>query len=195
MSLLPMIGFLLIFGSTSLVDPLFPPLASSGGTVVAELRIADGSIEEINILSGEEPFVSSCKSALAQWRLPSENDGDAIVVVHFRHQNLDNYGTSEELINCIKPKGSLPCPKSIVEPVYPVQIQAQGSVVLKTKISATGSITDIRVLKTLGAMTDSGIDAVQKWKFAPAEDNRGMGRPSSAFVVLVYRFPVIAPVK
>jgi hypothetical protein len=195
MSLLTIIGFLFLFGSASLVDPIFPPLAISGGTVVAELRLADGGIEKINILSGGEPFVSSCKSALAQWRLPSEKDGNAIVVVRFRHQNLYDYGNSEERINCIKPKGSLPCPKSIIEPAYPVQIQAQGSVVLKTKISATGSIADIRVLKALGALTDSGIDAVQKWEFTPAEDDRGMGKPSSAFVVLVYRFPVIMPGK
>jgi hypothetical protein len=195
MSLIPIVGSLLIFGATSLVDPVFPPLVISGGTVVAELRLAGGDVEEINILSGEEPFVSSCKSAIAQWNLPSEKDGEAIVVVYFRHQNLYDYANSEEKINCIKPKGSLPYPKRIAGPAYPPQILAQGSLILRTEISAKGSVSDIRVLKALGALTDSGVDAVRKWEFVPAEDSRGMSKTSNAFVVLVFRFPAIAPEK
>jgi hypothetical protein len=193
MSLAPIISLLLILGSANLVDPAFPPMAISGGTVVAQLRLADGIVEAVDILSGEEPFASSCKTALAQWQLPSEKNGDAIVVVHFRHPDLFDYANSEEKIRFVEPKGSLPYPKRIVGPPYSPQMMAQGCVILKTAISAKGSVLDIQVLKTLGALTDSGVDAVKKWEFIPAEDSRGMGTISNAYVVLVFRFPVIAP--
>jgi hypothetical protein len=193
MILMPIIGLLLIFGSTSLVDPVYPPLALSGGTVVAELHLAGGKVEAINILSGGEPFVGSCKSALAQWNLPSERDGDVMVVVHFRHQNLYNYANSEEQIDCRKPNKSLPYPKRITAPTYPAQVLAQGSVVLKADISAEGGVSDVSVMKSLGSLTDLGSDAVRKWVFVPAEDRQGNAKPSSIYAVLVFRFPVIAP--
>jgi hypothetical protein len=185
------LGFLLFFSSSAFVDPIYPPNAVSGGTVVAELHFVSGNVKEITIHSGEEPFVSSTKTALAQWHLHPEKDRNDLVIVHFRQPNLYNLNDVGENIEGSKPKESLPYPKYIVGPSYPAQTLGQGSAILRAEISADGSITEIQALKSAGSLTDVSIDAVRKWKFLPAEDDRGIGKPSFAYAVFVYRFPII----
>jgi hypothetical protein len=188
MSLLPIISFLLFFSSETPIDILFPPNAFSGGTVVAELHLTDGDVDEVDILSGGEPFVSACKSAISQWHLQGEKDNDLLVVVHFRQPNLYYLNSAEEEIGCTQAKGRLPCPNHIVGPAYPAQSLAQGSVVLKARISAGGDVSAVQVVKSMGALTDPSADALRKWKFAPVEDDHGIAKPSSAYAVFVYRF-------
>jgi TonB family protein len=195
MNLLPIISLLLFFGSSTLVDPPFPPNTASGGTVVAELHMTAGNVDHVDILSGEEPFIGSCKSALSQWHLHPERDGNELVVVHFRQPNLYYLGNAEEEISCTKPKGPLACPKHIVAPAYPAQALGQGSVVLKARISAEGGVSAVQVVKSMGILTDVSIDAVRKWEFDPAEDDQGTAKPSSAYAVLVYRLLITEPEK
>ena len=88
MSLINLLALWLMLGSDTVVGPLYPPNAVSGGTVVAELVSGAGGVSDIKILSGEEPFVSSSRAALQSWNLHPEKDGGDLVVVHFRQPNL-----------------------------------------------------------------------------------------------------------
>jgi hypothetical protein len=183
----------LLSGSISVVDPVYPPNAVGGGTVVAQVSLAHGAVKKISILSGAEPFVSSCKTALAQWSSPSEPDGNELIVVHYRRPELISAGAPEQKIGYSKPAELLPYPKYVVEPVYPPTGSGQGSVALLADISVDGRVSGLRVIKSLGAFTGVSMDAVKKWEFVPARDSRGKTTASHAYVVLVFRFPVMRP--
>ena len=191
MKSLQILGFLVILSSSVFVDPVYPPNTISGGTVIAELHSVSGKVEKLTIHSGEEPFASSARSALTQWQLHPEKDGDDLVVMHFRQPNLYYLNDAGEKISGTRPKGFLPYPKNIVRPAYPAQIMGQGSVILKIGISSNGRVAEIRAEKSAGSLTDVSIDAVRKWEFLPAEDDQGLSKESSAYAVFVYQFPVI----
>jgi len=179
-------------GSYELTDPVYPPNAVSGGTVVAQLQLSAGEVTSVTILSGEEPFADSCRSALARWRLPSVRDGNELVIVHFRRPELYHAGEDLEKISPTRSDESLAYPEFVVSPVYPANALGKGSVVLLADISAEGRVVDVRVLKSMGILTGASVDAVRNWKFVPARDKRGRKAPSQAYTVMVFRFPVIA---
>jgi TonB family protein len=191
MGFIHLLSMVVMLGSDVLAEPAYPPNTISGGTVVAELRPISGGAAQVRILSGEEPFVSSSKTALQKWNLPSEKGGPNLVVVHFRQANLYYVGSAEEEINCAGVAQSLPCPRKIVRPSYPAQSLGQGSVVLQVDVGEDGGILNIRTLKGIGALAEISVEAVRQWKFSPAEDVRGLKTASRAYAVFVYRTPVI----
>ena len=177
----------------SVVDPIFPPNAVLGGTVVARLHFVSGNVKNVTILSGEEPFSSSCKTALAEWHMKSEPDGDELVIVHFRQPYLYTWGDNKEEINPARPGKSLPYPIYIVPPSYPANALGQGSVILRTEVSAEGKVSDVQVIEPMGVLTSASTDAVRRWRFTPAEDEQGAATSSHAYAVLVYRYPLTKP--
>lgn len=187
------IAFLFVFaGGLSVAEPLFPPNASGGGTVVAELKLADGAVKHVGVLSGEEPFAASCESALAQWNLPGEPGDRALVVVYFRAPQLYSVAGSRQAVSRGRTSSLLPFPKYVTPPAYPANALARGSVVLRADVSADGRVSDVRAVKSLGALTETSMDAVREWEFMPASDGRGKEIASRAYIVLVFRFPVLA---
>jgi TonB family protein len=193
MSMLTAVSLWLMLGLLPEVDPEFPPNSVLGGTVVAELHFVAGGVKNVKILSGDGPFVNSCKSALEKWHTDSKLESDELIIVHFRQPYLFYLSNPREEIHAAKPKKSLPYPIYIVQPSYPPDALAQGSVVLQLDISAEGQISDVHIVKSLGVLTQTSIDAVRQWKFAPARDTRGNATASHAYAVLVYRFPLIVP--
>ncbi len=193
MSILTSLGLWFLLGSLSVVDPTYPPNIVLGGTVVAELHFVEGNVEGVHILSGKEPFVESCKSALSEWHGDSKQDADELVIVHFRQPNLFYLNDTKEEINPAMSKESLPYPAYIIMPSYPADALGQGSVVLRMDISTEGQVSDVQVVKPMGVLTDSSINAVRQWKFTPAEDEKGRPIRSHAYAVLVYQFPLIDP--
>ncbi len=159
-------------------DPLYPPNAIRGGTVVAEVAFVGGNTKKLNILSGEEPFASSVRSALAGWRLCPEQNCSELVVVYFRQPYL--YSTSEdrEELKPVKPQSSLPFPKTVVQPAYPANILGQGSVILRTEISTEGRVSEVQVIQSIGGLTEPSVTAVRKWEFTVPKNEKGKVQPS-----------------
>jgi hypothetical protein len=191
MRLLYLLGLWVILGADNLVDPIYPPNAISGGTVVAELHSVSGIVKSISIHAGEEPFVSSAKAALDQWHLHPERDGNDLVIVYFRQPNLFYLNDASESIAGGKAEHSTPYPKSIVGPSYPAQTFEPGAVILRMDISAAGSVEDVNPLKSAGDLTGVSIAAVRKWKFMPAKNDTGAEIRSHVYAVLVYRSPIV----
>jgi TonB family protein len=185
------LSFLLALGSTTFVEPAYPPNAVSGGTVVASLSISSGNVAKVTVHSGEEPFIRSAESALAQWHLPSETKDPQLVIVHFRQPNLYYLADPGETISSPRPVRSMPFPQKIVGPGFPAQAMGPGSVMLRTEIQADGGIGIIEVLKSEGSFTAASREALRQWKFLPAENDRGIAIASRVYVVFVYRLPVI----
>jgi protein TonB len=83
------------------------------------------------------------------------------------------------------PRFESPQVVSTVEPAYPVNSVAGGTVVLKVTISSSGEITDVRVLQEAKGFTHLAIEAVRKWKFQPAKLD---GRPITASIPVSFSF-------
>ena len=64
---------------------------------------------------------------------------------------------------------------------------------MKVELAPSGAVEKVTTLQRLGQLTESGIDAVRNWSFAPARDANGRAIPSEAYVVLVFRTPVLGP--
>ncbi len=84
---------------------------------------------------------------------------------------------------------------SIVQKSLPVMAQGMqvpaGNVDIETVVTATGTVGHVRVSKSpdrSGALDRACLDAVQQWRFRPAENN---GRPLAALVIV--RFSVSQP--
>lgn len=70
--------------------------------------------------------------------------------------------------------GAIPPPTRLVyhQPTYTElgrKMRLQGAVILETIIDTAGNVTEIKVLKGLGAgLSDEAVDAVSRWKFEPS---------------------------
>ncbi len=191
MRLLLIVLFGLFQGAISVVSPLYPPNAAGGGMVVAVVKVADRRVKSINILSGEEPFVSSSRSALAQWSIPGEAEESHLVIVYFRPPQLFNTGSARQEVSLPGVPLSCAYPKYVFQPLYPVNASGQGSVILRIEVSPEGNVTDTRVIKSMGIFTDVSKQALAKWQFVPAHDTQGRKIASHAFVVILFRPPII----
>jgi len=181
----------LLLSGFSVVDPVYPPNAAGGGTVVAVVKVAGGQVKDVTVLWGEEPFVASCKDALARWSFSAEADINHIVVVYFRKPELLSAASWRQKISAAKAVTLLPYPRYVFAPSYPPNALAQGSVVIRVEISEEGRVVDQQVIKPMGILTEASKEAVAKWEFYPARDHKGRKIASHAYVVLVFRFPVI----
>ena len=64
-----------------------------------------------------------------------------------------------------------------VQPTYPPlarMVRIQGVVVLDATIDETGRVVDVRVVRSVAALDRAAIEAVRRWRYAPAVVN---GRP------------------
>jgi TonB family protein len=68
--------------------------------------------------------------------------------------------------------GNVLLPRKIthVNPVYPLIAQSarvQGVVILETVVGSDGTVTDVRVLRSIPLLDQAAIDAVRQWEFEP----------------------------
>lgn len=180
------------------VVPGYPPLAVSGGNVVAVIKTSDtdGHIQ-VDILYGDKPFVEPTREALAQWRLPgSWGAKPAVVVVNFRDATLSMMNSSKGIrfegtqrkLTYNGGDRSVALPELITDPVYSdASLVVLGASILHLQVGETGSVGRVEVIKDLGDYTSATVEAVKKWKFSPALDANGAPVVSDVFAVCVYR--------
>jgi len=173
------------------VGPAYPPNAVAGGTVVAALKIAAGAVERIEILQADAPFAHPVQAALSGWRFTPGTEA-ALVVVNYRTANLYSVGSPSHSIKAAKTVGGLPYPRTVIEPPYPPNSLAEGSVVLRLAVDRNGSVARIRVLQGLGDFTSACAATVRQWRFAPAKNDKGTSIASEAYAVFTVRRPILA---
>jgi TonB family protein len=74
---------------------------------------------------------------------------------------------------------------STVEPTYPANAVAGGTVVLKVAVGPGGEVKDVEVLQGASGFTQQAVETVKKWKFAPA---RLDGKPVAASLPVAFSF-------
>ena len=185
---------ILVFAeAVTVVGPAYPPNAVAGGSVVAALHVAAGSVKSIDILQADRPFEQPVRSAVAGWRFRDSDNGDILVVVDFRTPNLYSTGSAEKNLASAGATPGLAYPKKIVEPPYPPNSLAEGSVVLHLDLAGNGSVLRVKILQGLGTLTGACVAAVRSWQFVPARTKKGMTASSEAYAVFVIRRPILPP--
>ena len=156
------------------VPPVYPPAAKKAGIQgIVRLRVTineDGSVSNIQVLSGDPQLAKAALDAVQQWRY-SPNDAVQVTnaAINF---TLDKDGPAtpgEQRTKEAQPasKSSLQ-PVAKVNPVYPPAAKKagiQGIVVLRATIATDGSVSNLEVLSGDPQLVKAALDAVQKWRY------------------------------
>jgi TonB family protein len=175
----------------TVVSPAYPPDAIEGGTVVALLQVSNGEVRGIQITQADPPFADAVQSALSRWRFRDSETGSILVVVNFRSPRLYATATHTRALQITEAPPGSPYPLRLMEPPYPANSVAEGSVILRLELNEAGEITRTKTLQGLGGLTSAAVATVRKWRFEPARDAKGTPRRGEAYAVCVFRRPVL----
>jgi TonB family protein len=81
-----------------------------------------------------------------------------------------------------------PVPQTTVDPVVSPNVYQGGTVVVRVSVSDTGSVNNVDVVTPAPALTDSVVQAVRQWRFAPARFN---DRPIAARITVAVHVALI----
>ncbi|MXX12138.1 MAG: TonB family protein [Gemmatimonadetes bacterium] len=193
-----------------IVTPVYPKEAKEEkieGKVVLKVVVnMDGSVSDVSVLEGPEIFRQVAIDAALQCQFkPAEHNGKVVPVwmvmpiefsLNFKeHQttppasvNADSSKVLEFYMVEVKPKVL----HSVV-PVHPekaLRDNLEGKVFLKFMVNVDGSVSDVKVLRTIGSevFQKAAIDAISQFRFKPAEHN---GKPVSIWMTqpISFRLP------
>jgi outer membrane biosynthesis protein TonB len=181
----------------SLVGTPYPPQALMGGEVVLDAQIdSRGKLTDLRVIHGGAPFLEPVLSAVRTWTFaPAQMDGHAVdgrigIVFQFPQSFLPKLKSREhkydEPAEDPDEHGALPI--ATVEPNYPPNTVAEGSVALYNVVDPQGQVTTTRVLNDIEPLTDATIAAVQEWHFVPGKQ-AGNNTDSAVIVVMTFRRP------
>jgi hypothetical protein len=184
----------------SLVATPYPPQAIFGGEVVLDALIdANGKLEDLRVVRGQAPFVEPVLGAVNTWSfLPAHLEGRAVearlsIVFQFPQSFLPPLTTRERKYE--EPAADSgdhgPLPISTLEPEYPVNSTADGSVVLYEVVDNKGEVTSTDVLRDVGSLTTPTVAASREWRFVPGKQ-AGANTESGVVVVVTFRRPALA---
>jgi len=184
----------------SLVAAPFPPQALLGGEILFDARVdTHGKLTDVRVVQGQSPFLEEVLGAVQTWTfLPAQLDGHAVdarigIVFEFTQPYVPKLTARvheyKETGADAKDRAALPI--YTLEPEYPPNSIAEGSVILNEIVDRDGRVTSMHVVRDLASLTAPTVSAVEQWKFAPGR--RG-GEPaqSGIIVVMAFRRPAVA---
>lgn len=183
----------------SVVGVNYPPQALFGGDVLLDALIdSSGKLEDVKVVSGDGPFLEPALSAVRTWTFtPAHLDGRAVearlgIVFQFpqsfvRRLTAGERKHSEPLADS-DDRAALPV--FTVEPSYPTNSQAQGSVALYNLVDSEGHVTSTSTLLDVGSLAAPSTAALRQWQFVPAK-RAGEATESAVVVVETFRRPTL----
>lgn len=156
------------------VRPVYPPAAKAAGIQGnVRLRITinkDGSVMDINVLSGDPQLVKAALEAVPQWRYaPSKEVRVTIVTISFLVGKKGTRPAAKDL-----PPYTAPAlkPLNAMRPVYPPAAKAagiQGNVTLRVAVEKDGSVSNVETLIGDPQLAQAAIEAIGQWRYPPME--------------------------
>jgi TonB family protein len=183
------------------VTPVYPPIAKTAhisGTVVLHAIIGkDGTVQDLQYISGPPLLMKSAMDAVRQWKYkPTLFNGnpvtvDTTVTVIFtlggsnasvQSVEVPNSAAPEPPATSQRPQDSKAWPEIVQSapaiahpaPIYPTDAKEkhiEGVVVLRATISESGSVKKLEIESGPPELTDAAKDAVRRWQFTPIEVN------------------------
>jgi TonB family protein len=192
-------------------QPVYPEEAKAQhiqGVVVLHARIAkDGTVKDLQVISGPPPLIVSAIDAVRQWKYkPYLLNGEPTEVDTTVNINYTFGGDAEPPVQ----PGSTPAagtPQassgnqnrstiysrfattiaiSASNPAYPPIAKAahvQGDVILSAVISKTGEVEDVKAIGGPPMLVGSAIEAAKQWKFQP-DPTRADPTPMTATLIV-----------
>lgn len=179
------------------------PAAHAAGTVVIEVVVRrDGTVGEARVVndstSSQWPMlVEAAMDAARRWRFkPGERAGvaaDVIVPIAFTFNLASPSGANQFAVvypdgvpGLLPPRPTHSQPPAYTEPAMRAKIQ--GDVLLAVVVDSTGTVTSVRVARSLDkqfGLDDQAVAAAKQWTFEPGRLN---GTPVMCQVALVLNF-------
>ena len=180
------------------VDPEYPEDAKAAriqGTVRFTALIAkDGSLKNLQLISGHPILVQAAMDAVKQWVYqPTSIDGEAIEVqteieVNFRLEAPATPPGVYRIGNGV----SAPRVLSKQEPRYSAEAEIarlQGTVTVSLVVGEDGKARNIRVTKSLGlGLDEKAVEAIGLWQFMPGEKE---GNPVPILATIQVNFRLV----
>ena len=182
----------------SVVAPVYPEVARQAGeegTVVVEAVVdATGAVAGTAVVRGRSPELdAAARAALEKWRFePARRGGVTVessvrVRIKFALEEASSTAPTAATVPVapIEVAGEVEPPRRLEAPLpaYPDAAWAAGvtgDVLVRAVIDTSGAVADVEVLRGQPyGMTEAAVDAIRRWKFAPATRH---GQP-----VAVYR--------
>jgi outer membrane biosynthesis protein TonB len=183
----------------SVIGTSYPPQALFGGEVDLDAVIdADGNLAEVNLVHGQPPFLAPVVDAVRTWTFePARVNGVATeahlsIIFQFPQSFLPPLTTQERTFGAPSADAAdrSAIPLYTHEPNYPFNTVAEGSVAVFGVVDQQGQFADAHVLQDLPPLTNSVLEALHSWRFAPAEQS-GTPADSATMVVFTFRRPAV----
>jgi TonB family protein len=145
----------------------------SSETKTSETKTSEIKSSEIKLVESKistTPSNAKSESASASIEPTVESDSEAVI--------LSSQGAQKRLIYSVPPK-------------YPVDQRprgAQGTIVLKTDVQASGKVGSVRVVEGNPALATAAVDAVKQWRYRPYLRS-GKAQPFQTVVIVDFQRP------
>lgn len=183
----------------SFVGTPYPPQALFGGEVDLDAVVdSEGTLAELNVVHGQPPFVDPAVDAVRTWTFEPARvngvptDAHLSIIFQFPQSFLPPLTTQERAFGAPSADSTdrSAVPMYTHEPNYPPTTVVQGSVAVLGIVDQEGQLSDAHVLQDLPPLTNSVLDALHSWRFAPAQQG-GAATDSATVVVFIFRRPAI----
>ena len=190
----------------SLVPAPYPPQSLAGGEVLLDALVArTGTVSDIRVVSGQEPFLAAALSAVHSWTfVPAHSAGQAAearVAIIFQFPNpyipprvamTHHYKNPAQGKISAAAETHAALPTETTSPQYPAGTNTEGgSVILRESVDAAGRVTAIDTELEAKALTSAVETAARQWTFAPAQKS-GTAIFSTVVLAVTFREPLIA---
>lgn len=186
----------------SVTDVTYPPKTDAEGIVVFDVSLTEkGQAAEVGAVRDIPPLTSAAAAAVQEWKFKPASQQDmptpSAITVAFVYRPPVSIWTPPPF------SPALPNPASSTNAVVPAGILAvayadyrvnstdSGAVIVQLALDTTGKLTDIKILRGMGAFNAPVLAAVKDWKFQPAQF-QGEAVRSNVVLVFVYAPPVVA---
>lgn len=182
----------------SLVPAPYPQSLFGGEVVLDTFVSRTGTLSDIKVISGDEPFLDKALAAMRTWTFDSTpaDTKTAYSRISVTFQFVQPYApprspTVHEYDADSSASGHdvAARPVKTVEPKYPDTRGAEGSVILYESIDREGHVASVQVVSGPESLAASALSVAHEWRFAPGRQ-AGVAVDSAAIVVFGFRHPL-----
>lgn len=177
----------------------YPPNVTTTGAVTLLLSLdTGGQVQNVQVLRDLPPFTTIAQSSIFAWVFkPAYFSGSpvpsalpvTVVFSPFNPAETQLVTLSASPLQPASPVGAAqyvaPQITSASYPLYPPNTLATGTVVLEVTIGKSGQLSRVRAVRSVPALTQSAIKAVQSWSYNPGTVN---GNPVASKIVIAFVF-------
>ena len=183
----------------SVVPAPYPPQSLFGGEVILDAQVdTNGKLTDAKVIHGDSPFLDKAQAAVQTWSFrPAQLEGQPVdqrIAVAFEFAEPFLPSPKRRTHEYPEPPDAddrAPSPVHTVEPEYPVNGVAEGSVVVLGIADEQGQLNSTEVIRDQGPLTGAILSALEQWRFAPAK-KAGKNVESAVIVVAAFRRPALA---